>query len=101
MTRARYEGVVDLETQEYSRRHLVLQTTKDLYDAAIALGQTDVQAEAKIDDLFATYAAEWSIYILVGNPTIITSIQNDATLPWLDTDVQGLTIRQRLINRLS
>lgn len=101
MARASYDNYIDLEVADYTRRHLVLKTIKDLFDAAIQSGQTDVQAEAKIDELFTTYAAEWSIYILAGVPAIITSIQNDATMPWLDTDVAGVTIRQRLINRLS
>lgn len=101
MARASYDNYIDLEVADYSRRHLVLKTVKDLFDLAISLGQTETQAEAKIDALFEAYAAEFSIYILVGSPAITTAIQNDATLPWLDTDVAGLSIRQRLINRLS
>jgi hypothetical protein len=83
------------------RLDVLQQLQVDLYAAATSLGQTDAQAKQKIDDLFSAYPGEWSIYALVGASAIVTAIQNDATLPWLDTLVGGLTIRQRLINRLS
>lgn len=90
-----------LEILEARRKFTVFGIQQDLHAAAIALGQTEEQAETKIDLLFSTFAAEWSLYMLTGSPAIITSIQNDATIGWLDTDVAGVSIRQRLINRLS
>jgi hypothetical protein len=86
---------------EVQRRLAVYRLQKDLHDAALTLGQTTVQADTKIDTLFSTFAAEWAIYVLTGSPSIITAITDDVTIPWLDTDVGGTTIRQRLINRLS
>jgi len=73
----------------------------DLANYATSLGQTRTQIEDKLDTLFNTFASEWSIYLLVGATGIIDAIQNDVTIPWLDTDISGTTIRQRLINRLS
>jgi hypothetical protein len=96
------EGFIsEFSHREWQRKHDIWHIQRDLFDAAIGLGQTDAQATAKIDALFATFAADWSLYILTGNPAIVTAIQDDATLPWLDTDVSGQSIRARLINRLT
>jgi hypothetical protein len=86
---------------EEQRRLTVYRLQKDLYDAALTLGQTPAQADDKIDTLFSTFASEWSIYILAGATAIVTAITDDITIPWLDTDVAGTTIRLRLTNRLS
>lgn len=86
---------------EATRKTLVFKIQHDIVVAAETLGQTDAQADAKVDTLFSTFASEWSIYILTGATAIITAIQNDASIAWLDTDVAGTSIRQRLINRLS
>jgi hypothetical protein len=95
------EWEVDQEEYERQRKVVVWKVQRDLYILAINLGQTDAQALAKLDALFSTFAGEWSLYILVGSPAIITAIQNDATLAWLNTLVSGVSIRQRLINRIS
>jgi len=91
----------ELRVARREREELVMRTQHDLAAAARGLGQTGGQIRTKVDSLFSTFASEWSIYILVGSTAIIDAIQNDATLPWLDTDVSGTSIRQRLINRLS
>jgi hypothetical protein len=95
------EWAADQEEAERARKAILWRVQRDLYNAAVTLGQTDAQATAKIDALFSTFAGEWSLYILTGSPAIITAIQNDATIPWLNTQVDGQTIRQRLIARLS
>lgn len=96
-----YDYLLDLQFSETFRKGNVWKIQNDLAKAAAGLGQTAQQIEIKVDLLFSTFAAEWAIYVLTGSPAIVTAIQNDVTLPWLDTDVSGLTIRQRLINRLS
>jgi len=93
--------ISSIESAATTRRYRVYQVIHDLAKAAASLGQTESQIENKVDALFSTFAAEWSIYILTGATAIIDAIQNDATLPWIDTDVNGTSIRQRLINRLS
>lgn len=90
-----------LHHYEDVRRTIVHKIQQDLHTLALQLGQTEDQASSKIDTLFATFSGDWSLYILTGSPAIKTSIQNDATIPWLDTDVSGQTIRQRLLNRLN
>jgi hypothetical protein len=95
------EWAIDQEQNERERKITLWRTQRDLYTAAVALGQTDAQAEAKIDALLSTFAGEWSLYILTGSTAIVTAIQNDATLPWLNTQVAGKTIRERLVSRLS
>jgi len=90
-----------LEEDEQVRKDLVRNIINDLLTLARTLGQNQTQATTKVEALFLTFAAEWNLYMFAGSTAIITAIQNDATLPWLDTDVAGLTIRQRLVNRLS
>lgn len=90
-----------LERQEEDRKFIIAKIQNDLATYAASLGQTSVEIENKVDALFNTYAIEWVTYRAIGDPTIITSIQNDTTMPWLDTDISGETIRQRLIDRLS
>jgi hypothetical protein len=73
----------------------------DLIKFALGEGFTAAQVRGALEDLFRTFVADWTLYLLVGADDIATSIQNDATLGWLDIDVSGTPIRQRLINRLS
>lgn len=89
---------------EKNRKVLIYRMQRDLHDVALDLGQTTAQADEKIDDLFGTFGGDWSIYILTGTLEITNSIENDATLAWLDTEYpvsSGVTIRTRLINRLN
>lgn len=92
--------IADQYQYAVDRTFMVWTIQRDLYDAALSLGQTDAQARTKIDTLFTTFAAEWSIYVLTGSPSITTAILTDVTIPWLDTDVSGTSIRTRLANRL-
>lgn len=91
--------------QEYTRRLKVVWTVQnDLLVAAQDLGQDQTQAVTKLDELFATFAAEWSLYAITGSLAIATAIENDTTLTWLDTVYppgSGVTIRERLLNRLT
>lgn len=96
-----FDYLENLRERELSRRVIVWKIQNDLATLAVSLGQSNAQIENKVDALFSTFAAEWSIYIFTGASAIIDAIQNDATLPWLDTLASGLTIRQHLINRLS
>jgi hypothetical protein len=73
----------------------------DLAAFAISQGYTANQTRSAIEALFRTFVTQWFLYIVCGADDIVTAIQNDATLPWLNTQVGGQTIRQRLINRLS
>jgi hypothetical protein len=100
----RADVVAWAEGSARGRKELVWLMQHDLFNVAIDLGQTDQQAIAKVDDLFSAFAAEWSIYALTGSEAIVAAIENDATLPWLDTEypsASGVTIRTRLINRLN
>jgi hypothetical protein len=93
--------VVAFLDQERLRKGIIAKIQYDLFNAALGLGQTEAQAVAKIDALFAAYSGDWALYILTGSPAVSTSIQNDATLPWLSTLVAGVSIRQRILNRLA
>lgn len=102
-TTRKQDGQSTMEHEFHDRQDRVWKVTYDMIDAADSLGQTTEQAENKVDQLFSTFAAEWSIYILAGATTIITALENDTTIPWLDTEYptgSGITIRTRLINRL-
>lgn len=100
-------GVLDQDAvtwaagQEWDRKTIVWLLQRDLYKLVRQLGETDAEAEAKIDALFTTFASEWSIYVLTGSDAVVTAIEDDATLAWLDVSISGASIRQRLINRLS
>lgn len=75
--------------------------THDIVAFAVTQGYTETQARNAIEDLFRTFVSDWFLYTLIGSDDIITSITNDVTLGWLDIDAGGVTVRQRLINRLS
>ena len=86
--------------RELERKRVVFKIQYNLYQLATSLGQTPAQARNKIDELFSTFAAEWSLYVITGSPAINTAVSNDATIAWLDVDVQGTSLRQRILNRL-
>lgn len=90
-----------LHSEEWLRKETIWRVQNDLVTLALGLGQSTAEAATKVDALFSTFAAEWAIYVLTGSPAIITAIQDDATIPWLDLDIAGTSIRQRLINRLA
>lgn len=82
------------------REKRVLQLQHDVYEFGIAQGYTDNQVRGAVNDLFNTFAAEWSVYVLAGSDAIVTAIENDATLPWLNTAVGQSTVRAKLVARL-
>lgn len=98
-----FDNDVDIELR-FSRADREAVTDKaisDLVDFAIGQGYTDNQITTALRDLLQTFGIEWFLYERVGHPALATAIAADATLPWLDLDASGLTIRQRLINRFS
>lgn len=90
-----------LKQEREVRQDITDETIHDLIFFGIQQGYTDNQIQTAIEDLFFTFANEWWLYERLGHPALIAAISSDATLPWLDLDAQGITIRQRLINRLS
>jgi len=92
--------VLNLRRARHAREDIFFQIQADLTGYGEGLGLNPAQVEAKLDELFTTFAAEWLLYILTGSPSIATAITNDATLPWLDTVVGGQTLRVRLVARL-
>jgi hypothetical protein len=95
------DALLTLYSNYQQRIELIWKIQNDLAKLAAGLGQDATQIETKVDLLFSAFAAEWAIYTLTGSPAIVTAITDDITIPWLDTDVSGTTIRQRLLNRLS
>lgn len=94
----------ELRQQERVRRNIVHEIIDDLIFAAQDLGAGEGIAQQRLNDLFTSFATDWTNYIIVADDTIITTIQNDATLGWLDTEYppsSGTTIRERIIARLS
>ncbi len=90
-----------LEDQEAERRLVTFSITHDLAGFGKGEGFNANQTRGVIEALFATYAAEWSIYILVGSSALADAITADTTLNWLNTDAGGQTIRTRIVNRLT
>lgn len=87
--------------EEEKRKDKIREGRSDLIDWALGEGYTDNQISTAIEDLFLVMAPALFLYVLVGHPQLITLIQDDVTLTWLDLDAGGITIRQRIINRLS
>ena len=73
----------------------------DLIDFGTEQGYSQSVLRNALEDLSRTFATEFFTYILMGSRDAATAIGADATLAWLDLDAGGITIRQRLINRLS
>lgn len=85
-----------------SERQAILDAiVHDLTDFAIAQGYSDAQIQGALEDFFGTFASPMFVYFQVGGTTLADAIAADATLGWLNLDAAGITIRQRLINRLS
>jgi hypothetical protein len=91
----------DLATARVVREDKVQKLQRDLMEFAVSQGYTANQARNAIEALFRTFVTEWFLYLVCGSDDITTAIQDDITLTWLNTQVGGQTIRQRLINRLS
>lgn len=90
-----------LVTSELRHRSAVHKAISDLITFGVDTAYTDPQIRSALDDLFSTYGGEWGVYVLVGATAIIDAIANDTTMPWLDLDAGGQTLRSRLIDRLT
>lgn len=91
-----------IENQEGNPADLPVRIIRELEMAGQVLGLDDADIQAKLNQLFSAYPGEWAIYFVTGaNLAIVPAITNDTTIPWLDTDVSGTTLRQRLVNRLN
>lgn len=88
------------EDQEHARRIVVFKVAHDLAVFGKNEGYTQNQTRGAIETLFSTFAAEWSLYILIGSDALSTAIANDVSIAWLDTVVGGKTVRTRIIERL-
>ena len=102
--RSTNDYIAVLQQQERARRKNVLRIISDLATVGEDLGLSQSNVEGKVRDLFNTFAAEWSIYLLAGADDIVPAIQNDVSLTWLDTEYppgSGVTLRQRFVNRIS
>jgi len=92
--------LMDLET---ARRETVWMIQDYLVHAAIDNGATAIVAGERVDELFGTYGGSWSVYVLTGANQIVTDIDTDTGIGWLDTEYPaggGKTIRERVINQL-
>lgn len=89
--------------QERLRRETVWLIQDYLVNAAIDNGATAIVAGERVDELFGAYGGSWSIYVLTGANQIVTDIDTDTGILWLDFEYPnggGKTIRERLINQL-
>ena len=84
-----------------ARQEVLLQIQSDLIDFGLTEGFADAQVRTALETLFRTFAPEWSLYLLVGADDLATAITADTTIPWLDTLIGGVSLRQRLVNRLT
>jgi len=100
-TEADYLG--NLEYQNRVRRETVWKIQDYLVHAAIDNGATAIVAGERVDELFGAYGGSWSVYVLTGANQIVTDIDTDTGIGWLDTEYPaggGKTIRERVINQL-
>jgi hypothetical protein len=79
-----------------SRLTYVFETLMHLADD---LGQTDAEIKAKLNVLFSAYPGEWSIYFLLSaTAAILSALEADTTIPWLNATVRDISVRDRLIH---
>lgn len=90
-----------LRSQESARKEVVLAAQARLVSLLRRGGQSTAEAETSLQDFGSTFGAELVQFILFETTAAVAAIAADVTLAWLDTDVSGTTIRQRLINQLS
>ena len=91
-----------IDDQQGNPASLLVNVIRSLEKAGRILELDDAQVQDKLDQLLSAYPGEWSIFFLTGASSAITAaITTDTTLPWLDTNVAGVTLRQRILNRLS
>lgn len=97
------EYLGELRDQEQERRVTVWTIQDYLVHAAIDSGATAIVAGERVDELFGTYGGSWSVYVLTGANQIVTDIDTDTGIGWLDTEYPaggGKTVRERVINQL-
>jgi hypothetical protein len=97
------EYVGDLRDREQERRLTVWTIQDYLVHAAIDNGATAIVAGERVDELFGAYGGSWTIYVLTGANQIVTDIDTDTGIGWLDTEYPsggGKTIRERVITQL-
>lgn len=88
---------------EISRKKTVWKIQDYLLNAAIDSGADAILAGERVDELFGTYGGSWSVYVLTGANQIVTDIDTDTGIGWLDTEYPsggGKTIRERVITQL-
>jgi len=90
-----------IRSQRNRRGKTLIRVAVDLTRLATQLGQTGTQAREKVEALFRTFVKEVYLYEILGTDDLAVAIAADTTLAWLNVDVSGLTIRQRLVNRLT
>lgn len=90
-----------LKTYRSGRTEIVDGIVHDLIDFAISEGRTNQQIGDNLELFFLTFDPEMMPYFQVGGDALATAINDDVTIPWLDTDAGGQTIRTRIVNRLS
>lgn len=83
------------------RWRALIQIQADLIRFGKTQGYTPAQISGAVQDLFDTFPQEWLAYLLASTPALANAISADITLSWLNIDVGGVSLRQRLINRLS
>jgi hypothetical protein len=88
---------------ERERRLTVWKIQDYLVHAAIDNGANAIVAGQRVDELFGTYGGSWSVYVLTGANQIVTDIDTDTGIGWLDTEYPaggGKTVRERVITQL-
>lgn len=81
---------------QHQSRHV-----QDIFNDLLKLNLGTVeQRRQALRSLWATHQNDWLTFIFFGDNEIETSIANDVTHTWLDNVVSGVTIRQRIIDRL-
>ena len=93
----------EIRAQETLRRETVWMIQDYLVHAAIDNGATAIVAGERVDELFGTYGGSWAIYVLTGANQIVTDIDTDTGIGWLDTEyppLGGKTVRERVISQI-
>ena len=83
------------------RENTLQKIVGDLVAFGLARGYNEAAIKSAIEDLFRTFITQWVLYVYTGASDLATAINANTTLAWLNQTSGGLTIRQRLVNRLS
>lgn len=99
-----FDALQHLQAQRGLREQTVWSIQNYLANAAIDNGAAAIVAGERVDELFGTYGGSWSIYVLTGANQIVTDIDTDTGIGWLDTEYPaggGKTVRERVITQLN